>query len=161
MRRRLWPVAAALLLLLAACSAPSPYPREAPELSGSDLDGASRSLADLRGQVVLVNVWASWCGPCRDEIPVLQEASEEFGEGLAVLGINMRDRDRAARDLLTEFGADYPNIVDPDGTLSVEWGVVGIPMTFVVDAQGQLVDRHAGPVTAEWIDEAVAPRVGS
>src|SRR5688572_19770907 len=86
-----------LMLGLAGCAQPPAYPLPAPPLTGEDLAGDRRSLADLRGSVVIVPVWASWCGPCRDEVPVLQDALGRWeDEGVAVLGINMRDHPPSA-----------------------------------------------------------------
>lgn len=150
----------AVLLVLGACSPPPPYPLPAPPLSGADLAGQARDLGELAGSVVLVPVWASWCGPCRDEVPVLQEALDRWGgTELEVLGINMRDHGQSARDFLAEHGADYPSVADPRGTVAVGWGVTTLPVTFLVDREGQVVARHLGVVTEDWLDEVVAAEV--
>ena len=152
---RLLALILALLLALAGCAPPPAYPLPAPPLSGQDLDGQARDLAGLEGSVVIVPVWASWCGPCRDEVPLLEESLDNW-EGLEVLGINMRDRDDSARRFLEEYGGSYPSVVDPRGTVAVGWGVTTLPVTFLVDREGQVVARHTGVVTREWLDEVVA-----
>lgn len=150
----------AVILVLSGCAPPPAYPLPAPPLSGEDLDGQAQDLAALEGSVVIVPVWASWCGPCRDEVPVLQDALTRWGEeGLEVLGINMRDRDDSARAFLDEHGGDYPSVVDPRGTVAVGWGVTTLPVTFLVDREGQVVARHPGVVTDAWLDEVVADQV--
>ena len=158
---RLLAMVLAALIVLAGCApAPPPaYPLPAPPLSGADLAGQARDLSGLDGSVVIVPVWASWCGPCRDEVPLLEEALERWDEELEVLGINMRDRDDSARRFLEEHGGSYPSVVDPRGTVAVGWGVTTLPVTFLVDRQGQVVARHTGVVTREWLDEIVAAEV--
>lgn len=137
--------------------------RPAPALAGETLDGGPLDLQELRGSVVLVNVWASWCAPCRDELPLLAGLHERFGgAGLHVVGIDFRDRDGPARDLLTRSGADaFPSVRDPDGRLSIAWGVFGIPETILVDRDGVVRDRLIGPVSAEWLRTRVVPLVAA
>lgn len=131
----------------------------APALAGADLNGERRDLAELRGQVVLVNFWASWCPPCEDEIPVLVRAQERYaGRDLAILGVNSQDRLGSARRAAEQWGADaYPNLRDDDGTVAVDWGVVGLPETFVIAPDGTILERHKGPVTTRWMDQVVEP----
>lgn len=133
--------------------------RPAPVLAGETLDGGTADLADLRGSVVLVNVWASWCGPCREELPLLVSTQSRYGDqGLEVLGLNMRDGPVAARALLAETGAEsLTSVVDPDGGTAVGWGVRGVPETFLVDRDGVLRARFFGAVTEEWVQEEVVP----
>lgn len=155
-------VAAALLALaaLAGCAPAPAYPLPAPPLAGEDLQGRPQDLAALHGSVVIVPVWASWCGPCRDEVPLLQEALSRWGgDDLAVLGINMRDRDESARTFLAEHGGDYPSVADRRGTVAVGWGVTTLPVTFLVDRDGQVVARHHGVITPEWLDDVVLREV--
>ncbi|SCF09561.1 cytochrome c biogenesis protein CcmG, thiol:disulfide interchange protein DsbE [Micromonospora viridifaciens] len=136
-------------------SAPAP----APELSGPTLDGGRFDLATARGQVVLINVFASWCGPCRDELPLLVEAERRWSpHGLRLVGLNVRDGAEAVRALLAETRATGLTVLpDPDGTRSVEWGVRGVPETFVVDRDGRIVERQRGVVTPAWLEQRVAP----
>ncbi len=116
-------------------------------------------LAEQRGQVVLVNVWASWCGPCRTEFPVLAAAARDLGpRGLVVVGINTQDSREKAQAFLREMGgAAYPSLSDTDGTHAINWGTFGVPETFLVDRDGTVRERLAGEVTAEWIDQNVVP----
>ncbi|MET8907769.1 redoxin domain-containing protein [Micromonospora sp. NPDC004551] len=133
--------------------------RPAPALAGATLDGGRFALSDARGQVVLVNVFASWCGPCRDELPVLVDAERSWSpRGVRLVGLNIRDGADAVRALLDETGATGLTVVpDPDGTRAVEWGVRGVPETFVVDRDGRLVDRRQGVVTRQWLEQRIAP----
>jgi cytochrome c biogenesis protein CcmG/thiol:disulfide interchange protein DsbE len=114
-------------------------------------DGGSFALSEARGKPVLINFWASWCAPCREEAPVLAQAAKEWGpRGLVLVGIDVWDKETDARTFLEEFGLTYPNGSDPDG-VAVDFGVRGIPETYVVDAQGVLRRRWIGPVSAESI----------
>jgi cytochrome c biogenesis protein CcmG/thiol:disulfide interchange protein DsbE len=133
--------------------------RPAPPLEGAALGGDRFDLRDHRGKVVLVNVWASWCVPCRQEYPVLEEADRELGtRGLRVVGINTQDSEAEAQAFLDELGGEnFLSVVDPDGRIAVEWGTFGVPETFVVDRDGRLRAKVVGAVTREWIVSNVVP----
>ena len=131
----------------------------APPLSGPTLVGGSLDLQDYRGDVVLVNVWASWCVPCRREYPVLERASRDLApHGVRVVGINTQDTTADAKAFLDELGgANFPSVVDPDGRIAVEWGTFGVPETFVVDRDGRLRNKVVGEITSAWIAANVVP----
>ncbi|GAA3777397.1 hypothetical protein GCM10022225_76580 [Plantactinospora mayteni] len=131
----------------------------APALRGPTLAGEPFDLAELRGRVVLVNVFASWCGPCRDELPMLADAQRRWSERvLRVVGLAVRDSSVAVRDLLDQTGAqDLTVLPDPTGTTAVDWGARGVPETFLVDGHGRIADRVIGPVSAEWLDRRLTP----
>lgn len=133
----------------------------APPLAGTTLDGGHADLTDLRGHVVLVTVWASWCGPCRDELPVLVAADQAWhGDGLRVLGVSTRDTVDGARTLLRETHADaLTSVRDPSGAIAVSWGARGVPETFVVDRDGIVRDRCIGALTPQWLADHVRPLV--
>lgn len=153
-----------MLVILVSCSCttgvPEQDPYPAPSLNGSDLEGRQWNLEEHRGAVVLVSVWASWCGPCRDEVPVLSDIDTRYGpEDLQVLGLIFRDNPDAARQFIEEEHPTFPSVVDPKGTIAVEWGVTALPQSFLVDRSGTVVARHFGAVTQEWIDDVVIPQV--
>lgn len=131
----------------------------APPLEGPELDGGRVALEDYRGRVVLVNVWASWCYPCRQEYPVLEEAATALEpRGLSVLGINTQDKVKNARDFLEELGGKaYPSILDPNGYIAVAWATSGVPETFVIDPEGLVRERLVGVVTTQWVNNNVVP----
>lgn len=135
--------------------------RPAPALQGQTLDGAQFDLDSLAGSVVLVNIWASWCGPCRDELPLLVAAKRRWADsGVELVTINTRDGPAAARSLLREVGAsDLLSVRDPQGALAVGWGAAGVPETYVVDRDGVVRARRVGPVTDQWLTEHVRPLV--
>ncbi|ROT28175.1 TlpA disulfide reductase family protein [Micromonospora sp. HM5-17] len=135
----------------------------APPLAGRSLTGAPVDLAAFRGRVVLVNLFASWCGPCRDELPLLVAAQRRWASrDLQVLGLAVRDGEAAIRALLAETGAVELTVVpDPTGATAVSWGAFGVPETFLVDAQGRIADRTSGPVTAGWLDRRLTRLLGA
>jgi cytochrome c-type biogenesis protein CcmF len=150
----------AVALAAAGCGARAEAPEPAPPLAGPDLDGVARDIADLEGSVVLVPAWASWCGPCVDEMPVLAEAAERHeDDGLVVLGLNVRDLPGNARAFAERHDVAFPSVSDPDGTTAVGWGLRGLPMTYLVDREGRLVETRVGPVDEAWIEDVVAEEV--
>lgn len=132
--------------------------RPAPSLAGPLLSGGEFDPATTQGDVTLVNVWASWCSVCKEEMPVLNAAAEQLGpRGLVMVGINTQDREPAARQFLAETGGEmYPNIVDPDGALAATWGTFGVPETYLVDREGVIRSKVVGAVTPEWFRTVVA-----
>jgi cytochrome c biogenesis protein CcmG, thiol:disulfide interchange protein DsbE len=118
------------------------------ELIAGGADELHDRIAALRGHPVVVNVWASWCGPCRFEFPDLQRVAAKLGDEVAFLGVDHDDSDDAARTFLDELPLPYPSITDPDGEVKQELGVVGLPDTAFYDAQGKLVYVKQGPYTS-------------
>ena len=163
MRRALrWaiPAAAVPVLLLLAYgfrtdprAVPSPLVgRPAAEFQLTTFDGKPVSLASLRGQIVVVNFWASWCFPaCYEEAPVLEAGWRAYRErGVVVLGIDIQDTDEAARKFIERFGLTFPNAPDPRGKVSIDFGVYGVPETFVIDRNGRIRGKHVGAVTERF-----------
>ncbi|MEU9376057.1 TlpA disulfide reductase family protein [Streptomyces sp. NPDC048255] len=131
---------------------------EAPALEGDDLDGKPVSLAGFRGQVVVLNVWGSWCAPCRAEADDLGRLSRQTrGEGVRFLGINTRDRDRAAaQSFVRAHDLGFPSLHDPAGELLLRFPPAvlnpqAIPSTLVVDRRGRIAVAIGGAVTAEQL----------
>jgi len=123
-------------------------------------DGGSLELADLRGKVVLLDFWATWCPPCRSEAPTLERVWKEYRDrGVVFVGINVFDDENDARSFIREFGITYPNGPDP-GRLAVEYGVVGLPEKYLIDQDGRIVRKFAGPMRREtltlFLDELLA-----
>jgi cytochrome c biogenesis protein CcmG/thiol:disulfide interchange protein DsbE len=121
---------------------------QAPEFAVADLDGNPIRLADLRGRPVIVNFWASWCGPCVDEFPLLNEAAARHrGDGLAMVGIVFRDNSEAARAFMRRMGAGWPAAMDPGEEIAERYGIYGPPETFFIDPDGVVAARQIGPLS--------------
>jgi cytochrome c biogenesis protein CcmG/thiol:disulfide interchange protein DsbE len=130
----------------------------APAFTLERLDGEGElALESLRGKAVVLNFWASWCGPCREEMPVLQAGWERWqDEDVAFVGIDVKDFRGDARAFLDEYGVTYPNVYDGKGSMVGRYGVTGFPETYFIDADGDVVYRIAGPVLDEQeLDEAI------
>lgn len=111
-------------------------------------DGDQFRLSDQRGKIVLLNFWASWCNPCRDEMPLLTTARGALADDVVMVGVNVMDVDDDAREFLQTYRVNYPTGPDSDDRIGIDYGVSGVPETFVVDAEGNLVAHLPGPVTS-------------
>lgn len=130
--------------------------RPAPPIEGEGLDGERLALADYRGKVVVLNLWASWCGPCRLEEPQLERLWRQYKDkGVQFLGMNLRDQRAAARAFRDEFNVTYPSFYDPSTALVVHLGVAVLPTTFVIGADGQILLRFTGRVDAGLLQPAL------
>ena len=130
----------------------------APDFTLERLDGkGDLTLASLRGKTVVLNFWASWCGPCKDETPLLQQASERWqGEDVVFVGVDVKDFRGDARKFLARYGVTYPNVYDGKGSTVGRYGVTGFPETYFVDGEGNVRHRIAGPVAdAAEIDAGI------
>jgi cytochrome c biogenesis protein CcmG/thiol:disulfide interchange protein DsbE len=129
---------------------------EAPSRSLPGLDGGARSLADWRGKPVIVNFWASWCDPCKDEAPILERAHQRLkARGGTVLGVTISDQSDDSRTFAKRFGITFPNVRDVEDDLSHDYDRTGVPETFVVDADGRIVAMRRGPVDKAFVDDAL------
>ncbi|HEY4911276.1 MAG TPA: TlpA disulfide reductase family protein [Methylomirabilota bacterium] len=131
---------------------PSPLlDRPAADFTLTTFGGAPLSLESLRGKVVMLNFWASWCRPaCYEEAPALERTWREYKDkGVMVVGVDIQDREDAARTFLAEFGHSFPNAPDPAGRVAVDYGVYGVPETFFIDRKGRVRFKHVGALTDE------------
>ena len=131
-----------------------------PEFDLPPIEGRADGLTsdDLRGQVSIVNVWASWCVPCRVEMPLLGELAETGT--VPIYGINYKDHPREALAFLDELGNPYTRIgADRSGRVSIDWGVYGLPETYVIDAEGQIAHKNVGAFDRAVLEEEIMPIV--
>lgn len=134
---------------------PAPETR-LPPLEGTNLPGLDS--ANFIGKVTLVNVWASWCAPCREEHPLLLALSQD--QRFDIAGLNYKDRPDNARRFLGELGNPYRAIgVDDAGRTAINWGVYGVPETFLVGKDGKIVYKHVGPLSPDAITGALLPQI--
>ena len=140
---------------------PSPLiDKPAPAFSLPHLREPGRKVAtsDFKGQVWLLNVWASWCVSCRVEHPLLVELAKS--KTVPIVGLNYKDKDAEGLAWLAQHGDPYTlSVVDADGRVGIDWGVYGVPETFVVDKAGMIRYKHIGPVTAEALQQTILPLV--
>jgi peroxiredoxin len=125
-------------------------PIAAPDLELPDLAGKPVRLRDLRGRVVLLNFWATWCAPCREEMPALQTLARELGpRGLTVVGVNFKESAREVEPFVREHGLEFPMLLDAEGRVSERYQVFALPVTFLVDRRGMLVATVLG--IRDWV----------
>jgi thiol-disulfide isomerase/thioredoxin len=123
--------------------------RQANELLPGGADALDRRLRSLRGRPVVVNAWASWCGPCRLEFPIFQRVSAAYGKRVAFIGIDSQDSDAHAESFLGENPVPYPSYSDPDGGMADDLGGIGLPKTAFYDRDGELVYLDLRPYTED------------
>ena len=128
---------------LAALYRQTDYGRK-PAFSEGGLDGVDAEVAKLHGYPVVVNVWGSWCNPCRQEFPYLQQASAKFGKHVAFIGVDTGDQRGAASTFLKEDPIPYPNYEDPNQDSKSHFGVLGFPSTLIYDSKGKVVHMNVG-----------------
>lgn len=164
-----WGMALLLLALLVGCN-PAPTeetsisvaqgiatvtPGAAPTLALPTLDGPPQSLETWRGKGIILNFWATWCYPCRTEMPALA-AIHEQGEEVVVVGVSYQEHPDLARPFVEELALPFPILMDEEGVLAKELGVRALPTTFFINAEGQIVGNHLGPLDLDTLQEIVA-----
>lgn len=127
--------------------------KEAPDFSLELFNGGTTRLSDSKGKSVLLNFWASWCIPCRDEAPALEASWKKYKDKNAVfIGVNIWDDERNARNYLTKYPAGYMNGVDKESEILLNYGVSGVPETYFIDKNGKITNKYTGPLTEEIIE---------
>ncbi len=153
-----------LLPLLAFAQQPGagltrlPDPAPAPDFALADIDGNVFRLSAHRGRVLVINFWATWCPPCRDEMPSMQRAWEQLeAEGILLLGINVGEDEDTIFQFTADYPVDFPLLLDRDSRVIGQWAVRGLPTTYVVDPAGRIVFRAVG--SREWDDPELLAQV--
>lgn len=162
--KKQWIVLAAIVVLtvVAVYQSPSPNNKEelpkvgyrAPQISLIGLDGKAYSFDDLNGKPVVINFWASWCGPCRIEAPDLVRLYEKYSEQIEIYAVNVTVGDSidGAKAFAKEYGFDFPVLLDPEGTVSGQYQIRPIPTTFFVNGKGVIVDQVIGVVDSRDLE---------
>jgi cytochrome c biogenesis protein CcmG/thiol:disulfide interchange protein DsbE len=167
MKRFLWPLAIFILLVGFLAVGLRLDPREVPsplvgkaapafDLPLLQQPGKRFAPGDMRGKVWLLNVWASWCVSCREEHPLLVELSKKGV--LPILGLNYKDKGEDAQRWLAQFGNPYQlSVVDADGRIGIDYGVYGVPETYLIDGNGVIRYKQIGPITAAALEQKILP----
>ena len=147
----------AVLLGRLPATSPTTVGSVAPDFVVADLDGTPIRLADLRGRPVMLNFWASWCGPCVEEFPLLRDAAAQHADqGLAIVGIVFGDRSEAARDFIARNGATWPSAMDPGERVASAYGILGPPETYFIGRDGRIAARQFGPLSEASLHQQLA-----
>ncbi|MCI0438544.1 MAG: TlpA family protein disulfide reductase [Chloroflexi bacterium] len=135
--------------------------KPAPGFDLTLLEGGDFSLSDMKGQPTVINFWSSWCAPCVDEAPVLESAWRKYqGQGVQFVGVQIQDTEDAGREFIHQFDITYPTGLDFNGAITIDYGVIGIPVTYFVNREGIVQRRFVGAISEQrltaWVDELVA-----
>lgn len=126
----------------------------APDFELETLDGDVIKLSELKGEKVILNFWASWCPPCREEMPEMQEFYDNHSDDINIIAVNYNEKDEKVIEFLDEFGYTFPSPLDRDGTTGNEYGVLTLPTTYFIGTDGLIQEpRHVGPMTYEYMEE--------
>jgi thiol-disulfide isomerase/thioredoxin len=125
----------------------------APEIQLAQLDGTPLRLSDLKGKAVLVNFWATWCGPCRVEMPMLQQAYERHPDELVVLGVNAAEPEATVRKNIDELGITFNILLDPESQAVRDYHISGFPTTYLIDKEGMIKVEHIGQLSQAELDD--------
>ncbi|MEL6301982.1 MAG: TlpA disulfide reductase family protein [Pseudomonadota bacterium] len=145
MRRVVAAIAGAMLLATVAGASGGLDGKEAPDFSLQNSAGEQVSLSDLRGEVVMINFWATWCGPCREEMPLLDEMHSRYNRvGFSLLGVNIDDDPRRAEEMIESLGVTFPVVFDSTKKVSEQYEVNAMPVTILLDREGVVRYVHHG-----------------
>ena len=135
---------------------------DAPDFTLLDLSGQPVSLSDYRGKTVLLNFWATWCVPCKREMPDLDDAYRtRSGDGLVVIGVNLREGKAQVAQYASDVAVTFPILLDPEGKVAQSYRMTGVPESWIIDPSGVLLQRKFGAYTKEELDIALDEAMGA
>ncbi len=161
MRRMGWVVLFVALLSASACKRKpaldvSSGKQAAPAFSLTDTEGKPLNLADLKGKVVLLDFWATWCAPCKVEIPHFVEMQKKYGpQGLQIVGLSIDDDAKPVREFTQKMGMNYPVALADEKLTTQYGGILGLPVAFVIDKNGNIVAKHVGETKPEVFEQEI------
>jgi len=125
-----------------------------------DLNGNAIKLSDYKGKLILLDFWSTWCPPCRIEAPELQKVYKEMKDhNIEFIGIAVWDEEEKIKDFIKEFNVNYPNLVDANGRVAIDYGVRGVPEKYLINREGFLVSKIAGPISYERLRNMLLPMI--
>lgn len=132
-----------------------------PEIDAERYDGTRLVLSEHIGRPMVINFWASWCVPCRDEQPILESTWRDYAaDDVLFVGVNIQDDEAIGKAYLEEFDVTYPNVKDSNGRVTVNYGVIGLPVTFFVNKQGMVERRYVGAINSlqlnQWVEDIIS-----
>ncbi len=130
---------------------------EAPTFSMASLEGRTFDVAALHGKPAVLNFWATWCYPCQAEHQLLQEAARYYGDKVQFLGVIYQDNPDEVRRYLIKHPSAYPHLIDPNSRYAIDFGVAGVPESFILDPNGQIIHKQAGVLTAAVLRQFLDP----
>lgn len=129
--------------------------KSAPDFEFTTFDGNNFKLRDNIGKPMVVNFWASWCSPCREEAEILEESFAKLNSSVMFVGVNIQDTASNAEQFISEFELNYINGPDKTGSITIDYGVIGLPVTFFIDNNGVIVNRWVGTLTENTLSELI------
>lgn len=127
----------------------------APDFTGTTLGGNTITLSDFQGQLVLINDFATWCGPCQAETPYLVEVYNAEGGDMVIIGLNLQESESKVAEFKKQYNIPYPLVMDPDGEITEIYRPVGLPTSWFIDSEGVVRYVHAGPMTTAMLNETL------
>ncbi len=157
MKKTVIVLAGCLVLFIARVGESFPAGKKAPNFTLKTADGSVIELRKLKGKVVVVNFWATWCGPCRAEIPALSDVYERYkSKGLEIVGISVDEEGwKEVSSFTRRYAIPYPIVIDNGNALRAFGNFTAIPMTFIIDKEGNIVDRHLGSLSKEAFENMI------